>query len=96
MNSITEAKVKMYLRNELRYDPYNCGTIVESMQSLARAGGFVLDARFGTAALAAGPEARVASGIVQLAMGEGGSATSKYAIRTEIDRWLRTNPARGK
>ncbi len=95
MNSIVEANVRAYLKDRLQYDPYECGAIVKNMRSLARAAGHDLDERFARAGLGAGPEGRVAAGIVDLALGGGGSETSGYAIRQEIDRWLRTTPQTG-
>ena len=95
MNSIVEAKVENYLRTRLHYDPYNCGAIIYCMRNLARVAGHELDERFAGAGLGAGPEARVASGIVDLATLGGGCETSQYAIRQEIGRWLRTTAPMG-
>ena len=71
MNSIVEARVRGYLQYGLQYDPYDCGTIIRNMVDLARAAGHELDDRFAFAGLGAGPENRVASGIVNLALGGG-------------------------
>ncbi|MHC4063350.1 MAG: hypothetical protein ACYSUQ_07370 [Planctomycetota bacterium] len=95
MNSIEEAKVRAYLQYELHYDPYECGTIIYCIRSLARMAGHDLDHRFAHTGLGAGPEARVASGILDLALGGGGCETAMYTIRTEIDRWLRTTGPKG-
>ena len=95
MNSIVEAEVRDYLRYRLRYDPYQCGAIMQRIRRLARMAGHDLDHRFAHAGLGAGPEARVAAGIVDLARGGGGCETSAYAIRKEIDQWLRTSPPTG-
>lgn len=95
MNSIVEAKVRGYLQDRLRYDPYECGAIVKNMRSLARTAGHDLDERFARSGLGSGPEGRVAAGIVELALGGGGSETSGYTIRKEIARWLRTTPQTG-
>ena len=95
MNSIEEAKVRAYLQYELHYDPYDVGTIIYCMRNLAGMAGHDLDHRFARAGLGAGPEARVAAGIVDLALGGGGCETAMYTIRTEIDRWLRTTSAKG-
>jgi hypothetical protein len=94
MNSIVEAKVRDYLRNWLHYGPVECGTVVGKMTEHARVAGFELDDRFAFAGLGAGPEARVASRIVGRAIGEWGDETSDYAIRRELDEWLRKTPRR--
>lgn len=91
MNSITEARVLDLLRNHYHYDPYECGTIIQCMRNLARAGGNALDERFQYSGLGSGPEARVAAGIVDRALMGGGSETSDYEVRQEISHWLRTN-----
>ncbi len=96
MNSIVEAEVRDYLCNRLHYDPYQCGAIVERIRNLARMAGHDLDARFAHAGLGAGPEARVAAGIVDLATGGGGCETAAYTIRKEISQWLHTSPRRGR
>jgi hypothetical protein len=95
MNSLVEAKVKDYLIQRLRYAPHACGRVVEHMRSLARVAGYDLDERFRHASLGAGPEARVASGIVDLALGGGGCETSEYAIRTHLNDWIRRHPVKG-
>ncbi len=95
MNSIDEANVRNYLRYRLQYDPYECGSIVYNIRSLARMAGHDIDHRFAHAGLGAGPEARIAAGIVDLALGGGGCETSMYTIRQEIDRWLRVTPPKG-
>jgi hypothetical protein len=96
MNAIVEAKVADYLRNWLRYDPYACGTILECMRRAATAGGFDLDERFRYANLGSGPEGRIASGIVDRALMGGGCESSDYAMRAQIDNWVRYNPVKGK
>jgi hypothetical protein len=95
MNSIDEARVRGYLYYRLNYDPYQVGAIVYNMTELARAAGHELDHRFADAGLGAGPECRVASGIINLALGGGGCETSMYAIRQEINKWLLTTPPKG-
>jgi len=95
MNAIDEAKVRDYLQSKMHYDPYDVGAIVYNIRTLARMGGHEVDHRFAHAGLGAGPEARVAAGIVELALGGGGCETSQYAIRQEIDKWLRTTPPKG-
>jgi len=94
MDSLVEAKVRDYLRDCMRCGPVECGTVLVNMRSVARMSGFALDDRFANAGLGAGPEARVASAIVQLALGGGGVETPEYTIRSQVDRWLRTTPAR--
>jgi len=95
MISIIEGKVRDYLRWTLGYNPYDVGTIVFNIRGLARMAGYELDDRFAGANLGAGPEARVASGIVGLALGKGGCESSMYAIRDEIGKWLRRTPPKG-
>lgn len=95
MNSIEEAKVRGYLQYTLHYDPYDCGTIVYCIRSLARMGGHDLDHRFAHAGLGAGPEARIATGIVDRALGGGGCETAMYTVRSEIKKWLQTTAAKG-
>lgn len=96
MDSVVEAKVKDFLRLWFYMDPHDCGTLVDKMWSLARMGGHDLDARFARAGLGAGPEARVAAGIVDRALGGGGCETSDYTIRAHIEEWLRKNPSLGR
>jgi len=93
MNSIEEAKVRKFLYYDLHYDPYQVGTIIYNMNELARVTGHELDHRFAGAGLGAGPECRVASGIVDLALGGGGCETSMY--RKEIEMWLLKSPSKG-
>ncbi len=95
MNSIDEAKVRGFLQYDLHYDQFQTGTVMYNMTALARAAGHEIDHRFASAGLGAGPECRVASGIISLALGGGGCETSMYAIRTEIGRWLETTSAKG-
>ena len=95
MNSIEVAKVQAYLQYTLHYDPYQVGAIIHNIRNLARMGGHDLDHRFSHAGLGAGPEARIAAGIVELALGGGGCETSMYTIRKEIGKWLLTTPPMG-
>ncbi|MCP4245712.1 MAG: hypothetical protein GY778_01560 [bacterium] len=95
MNSIEEAKVRTYLQYTLHYDPYQVGAIVLNIRNLARMGGHDLDHRFAHAGLGAGPEARIAAGIVELALGGGGCETAMYTIRTQIQQWLLKTPPVG-
>jgi hypothetical protein len=96
MDSLAEAKVKDMLQHWLHYGPYDCGTVVEQMTAVARTAGFDLDARFAGAGLGAGPEAQVASRILARALLEGGDETSDYAMRKEIEKWLREHPRKGR
>ena len=48
------------------------------------------------AGLGAGPEARIASGITDKALGGGGCETSDYAVRSQIREWLLRNVRRGR
>lgn len=96
MNSLVEAKVYDYLRIWLRLNPNDCGTVVQQMRAQAMAAGHELDARFAASGLGVGPEARTAASIVERALLGGGCETSDYTIRNEIQKWLRTNPVKGK
>lgn len=96
MDSIAEGKINDMLRNWLHYKPYDCGTILEQMTAVARSAGFDLDARFAEAGLGAGPEAHVASRILARALLSGGDEISDYAIRKELDKWLREHPRKGR
>ena len=96
MDSIVEAKVKLYLRERLQCDPFDCGAVLFNLRKLARAGGHALDSRFARAGLGAGVEARVASEIVDRAMGGGGgAATSEHHMKLATDTWVRTTPPMG-
>ena len=96
MNSIVEEKVKGYLRSRLQYDPHDCGAILARMRRAARVAGYALDGRFATAGLGAGPDARVASGLVGRALGGGGGdVVSHYILKRTVDGWVRTSPGMG-
>lgn len=92
MNSIVEGKIRDYLVNDLHYRSYASSTILTAMRPLAAVTGHDLDECFAQAGLGAGPEARIASGIVDRALGGGGCETSEYAMRTQIADWLRRTP----
>lgn len=92
MDSILEEKVADYLINDLHVSHYDCGTVIEKIRSLAQMAGHDLDERFAQASLGAGPEARVASAIVDHALLGGGAETPEYTIKKEIGHWLRTSP----
>jgi len=96
MDSLVEAKVGDYLRNGLHINPFDVGTVLECMRSLACAGGNDLDESFRYAGLGAGPEARIASGIVDLALLGGGCETSDYAIRMQVRDWTRRHTRKGR
>lgn len=91
MNAIVEAKVKDLLKLKYYVNPYDCGTIVDRMNMLARAAGYDLDERFARAGMGAGPEGRVASTIVDMATLGGGGETPEYTIRQTLNMWIRTN-----
>ena len=95
MNSIVEARIKNYLINRWHYSPFDCGTILECMTALARVGGSELADEFAFAGLGAGPEARVASTIVDRALLGGGCQTSEYEIRGQINDWIRRHRRKG-
>jgi hypothetical protein len=65
------------------------------MRDLARAAGHELDAHFAESGLGAGPECRIAAAIVDRALLGGGTEASDYAIKKEIDAWLRKSGAAG-
>lgn len=96
MNSLTEGKIRDYLVNDLHYPHEDCGTVVERIRHLAVASGHMVDERFGHAGLGAGPEALVASRIVDSACGRRGHETPEHAVRREIDGWLHRSPRKGK
>lgn len=93
MNSVIEGRIKGYLVDHLKYKVTDCGVILTKIDALAQMAGFAVDEKFAGAGLGAGPEARVATAIVDLALGGGGNETSEYEIRMEIGNWLRKNVA---
>ena len=96
MDSIVMAKVKRYLQERLNCDPYQCGAVVFNIRQLARVAGHTLDDRFSRAGLGAGPEARVASEIVDRSLGGGGgAATSEHHMKMATDYWVQTTPPMG-
>jgi len=92
MNSLTEAKIRDFLRNWLHYEPVKLNAILACMRNLARVAGHELDERFAKCALGAGPECAVASSIVDKALLGGGTSTSEYEIRTHCEKWIRETP----
>ncbi len=96
MNSLVEERVKGYLTKRLMYGAYDCGAIVFNMRTAARTAGHGLDRKFGSAGLSAGPDANVASFVVDRALGGGaGSAVDEYVLKQTLDRWIRTTPHMG-
>ena len=97
MNSLAEAKIQDFLIHWLHYRPYDCGTALECMRSLARMAGYdALDENFAQAGLGAGPDAHIASSITDRALGGGGTETTDYAMRMEINDWLRRFTRKGR
>jgi len=95
MDSVVEERIVSFLQDKFHYRPEQCGAIVPRMRGLARVAGFGLDARFGTAGLAAGPDARVAAGVANRALGgSSGGVVSDDIMKSTLDRWLRTAPSR--
>lgn len=97
MDSLAEARVKRYLVTRYKRDPHETGAIFFNIRHLARVSGHEVDHRFAHAGMAAGgPEGRVASSIVDRALGGGGgSPTSDYQAKQVIDQWVRTTPPMG-
>jgi len=96
MDSLVEAKVKRYLLDRLHYPATDCGAILHNIRKLARAGGHALDEKFARAGLGAGVEARLASEIVDRALGGGGgSASSEDHLKIAINEWVRKTPPMG-
>lgn len=96
MNSLVQDRVRQYLQTRLQYDPFSCGAILFNMRHAAQVAGFELDHRFAHAGLSAGPDARVASGIVDRALGGGGGGVvSDPIMKSTLDRWVQTTPGMG-
>jgi len=89
MNSVVEAKIKDFLILNLKYKSTQVGAILEKIDETARMAGFDVDERFAAAGLGAGPEARVASRIVDASILGNGTETPEYAMKKEIDDWVR-------
>lgn len=89
MNSIVEARVKNFLSNWMQLSPLECGTITRQIRKLALVSGHDLDDRFAGSGLGSGPEASVASTIVDRATLGGGCSTSDYEVRAHCNKWLR-------
>jgi len=95
MDSLVQAKVAAFLRNRFQIDPVDCTAVLKKMRELARAAGHGLDTQFAASGLGSGPEGRVASSIVERALGGGGSATAEKDIRLTLERWIRNSPPVG-
>lgn len=96
MNSVVEAKIKDYLILNLKYKSNQIGPILDKIDEAAGMAGFDVDERFAAAGLGAGPEARVASRIVDASLLGGGTETPEYSIKKEIDDWLRRAKPKGR
>ncbi len=90
MDSLVEAKVQEYLINTLQVRHVDAPTVLQCMRDLARVRGHEIDEQFGELGSSdnAGPEAQVAAAIVQRAIGKGGTETSDYDVRKQIEQWL--------
>lgn len=92
MCNIAETKVESFLRNRLQFQPHECRVAVGKVRALARAAGHDVDHTFAHAGLGSGPEGRLASSLVQRALGGGGSAVTEQELKTVVQRWLRQSP----
>lgn len=93
MDAHLEQKVWHYLRERLGFSPLECDTVQHHIKNVARAGGYDVDHRFAEAGLGSGPEARVASGIVKYASGEGGIPLCDHEMKRTVAYWLQTTAA---
>jgi hypothetical protein len=96
MQSSADARIERYLTDRLRFRWSDTGSIMERMRTLARVAGFDLDDRFAEAGLAAGPEARVAAGIVKCALGGNGASVSQMEMQRWGSRWVQTLRPKGR
>jgi len=96
MNSVVEAKIKDFLILNLKYKSSQVGPILDKIDETAAMAGYDVDERFAAAGLGAGPEARVASRIVDASILGGGSETPEYSMRKEIDTWLQKGKPKGR
>jgi hypothetical protein len=92
MDSIVEAKLQEFLRATWHYQAPERRAIIDQIDARARAAGFETGPRFAHAGLGAGPEGRAASRLVGRALGLYGDETAEYALKREIDEWLRVSP----
>ncbi len=90
MDSLVEAKVLDYLTQTLHIRPAQAPNVLQWMRELARVRGYEVDERFGElgSSDSAGPEAQVAAAIVQRALGKGGTETSDYEVRKQLEQWV--------
>ena len=96
MDSLVMARVKTFLLNVLRRNRDELGAILFNMRSAARSCGHSLDGNFGGKGLSVGPDARVASGIVDRALGRGGGDPVTVSIMNKtIDKWVRVTGPKG-
>lgn len=96
MNSVVEAKIKDFLILNLKYKSNQVGPILDRIDQAAAMAGFEVDERFAAAGLGAGPEARIASRIVDYSLLGGGTETPEYAMKKEIDDWLKRSRPKGR
>ena len=96
MDSLVEARVRTFLTTRLHRADTECGAVMFNIRKLARVAGYTTDRRFAQAGLATGPDARVASAIVDAATGGGGgNSVSHYEMNQQIDEWVRKTPPMG-
>lgn len=96
MNSVVEAKIKDFLILNLKYKANQVGPILDKIDAVAAMSGYDVDERFAAAGLGAGPEARIASRIVDVSLLGGGSETPEYAMKKEIDDWIKRSKPKGR
>lgn len=92
MNSTLEAKISEYLKLNMHYTPVDSAAIIDQVVTKARTAGYAIDERFAHAGLTAGPECKGASRLVARALGMSGDETSEYALKKELDAWVRAAP----
>jgi len=91
MNCVVDSKISAWLNHAMHVEPHHMNTVLHCMRKQAQMAGYWLDERFARAGLGAGPEARVASRIVNYALFGGGTETAEYFVRKEIGDWIRNN-----
>lgn len=96
MDSLVIARVKTFLAKVLRRKQDEFGAILFNMRAAAQSCGHDLDGDFGGKGLAVGPDARVASSIVDRALGRGGGDPVTDSIMNKtIDKWVRVTGPMG-
>lgn len=95
MNLLVESRIRRFLTERLRVKYMDCGAIMFNVRNMCRVSGFPMDLSFGEAGLAAGPESRVASMLVNRANLRTGDATSEYVVKAKLDEWIRKTPPMG-